>query len=391
MAALTTTLFMPHWIEQGLETGKYMRIGGIIQEATTGKVVLWLREIGSSGQAVAHVGNLVLSTGAVASVLSLGITTCGFALVLERLNELEARVQAVQKALERIGVMLDITFYANLRAALDMATNALTMNKAQNREAGALQAIDRLALARHHYTALVDLQLAQRSQVADEYLATLALAYVAEARCYLELEEIAVAQQLLQTGAGEITARVRQHVQTLLTSNPAVYLHPLLRDTVDLRRLTAVLRWVDPTLTDEHAAFEDLRENLFNIARSTDAWIQSLPPAIWDSTIDLPHRTISLPRIGEFKTPGWTPEWLSAGESTEHRILQRLPSVMATIEALIEDAQRLASYHREVQALQHIGLPYHEWQHMLPPPHEDTFAAEIMYILQEEPHQPNTL
>src|SRR5690349_7059139 len=146
MASLITTLFMPRWIEQGLATGKYVRIGGVIQEVNTGKVVMWLREIGSSGKVVLHVGNLLSIVCAAASVLNLGITTCGFALVLKRLNELEARVQVVQKALERIGVMLDITFYANLRAALDMATNALAMNKSQNREASAMQAIDRLAL-----------------------------------------------------------------------------------------------------------------------------------------------------------------------------------------------------------------------------------------------------
>ena len=261
--------------------------------------------------------------GAAASVLNLGITTCGLALVLKRLNDLEARVQLVQKALERIGVMLDITFYANLRAALDMATNALTMNKSQNREASAMQAIERLALARHHYTALVDLQLAQRSQVVDEYIATLALTYVAEARRYLELEEIDVVRQLLQTGAVAITTRVRQHVQTLLTSNPAAYLHPLLRGAIDLRRLTAVLRWIDPTLTDEHAVFEAQRENFFTFARGTDTWIQSLPPAIWDANIDLPNRAISLPFMESVKTPGWAPEWLSSGESTEIPLWQK--------------------------------------------------------------------
>ena len=64
---------------------------------------------------------------------------------------------------------------------------------------------------------------------------------------------------------------------------------------------------------------------------------------------------------------------------------------MLTIEALIEDSQRLASCHIEIQALQQIGLHYHEWQHILPPANEQATVADIMYILLEEPNQLNVL
>lgn len=385
MTLLTTTLSMPNYIAHGLASGKYTRIGGVIQEADTGKIVMWLREVPGAHQAVSQVGDLLPSLGGVASVLNLGMTTLGFVVVLARLNELEGRLQIVQQMLKQIDRKLDISFYANVRAAVDLAMNAFSMNSAKNREASALQAINRFAEAHHHYMALVDLELQQRTQVVDEYLATLMLIYITEARCYLELEEIDTAQRLLQNSVSVVDTRVRQHVQTLLTSNPAAYLHPLLCDTIDLGRLTHVLRWLDPALTDERAVFEAQRENLFTIARGTDPWIQSLPPAIWDPSVDLPNRSVSIPVFGAVYTPSWASSWLSSEESTENKVLKRLPGAMQTIEGLIEDLQRFAGYQLEVQALQQLQLPFNQWQHLLPPVEEPADQAQIMYIVAHEP------
>lgn len=209
MIPVTTTLSMPGHIAQGLAAGLYTRIGGMIQEAQTGQIVMWLREAGGLEQVTSQGLNLL---GAAASVLNLGITTMGFAIVLKRLSDLEHRLQQAQEVLRQIDVKLDISFYTNMRAALDLAANALTMVNVKNREASAMQAINRFAEARHHYTALVDTELQKRSRAVDKYLATLALAYVAEARCYLELEEIDAAHRLLEIGMTELTPRVRQHI-----------------------------------------------------------------------------------------------------------------------------------------------------------------------------------
>jgi hypothetical protein len=384
MATLTTTLVLPNWIVQGLESGIYERVGGVVRDAQTKQVVAWLRETGSIGRLVPQSLGLLPTLGAAVSVLNLAVTTIGFAVMIKRLGDLDERLQQAQEALRHVGVMLDIGFYGNFRAALDLATNALTMANAKHRAASAMHAISNLAKARYQYSALVDTQLEQGSQVADEYLAILALAYVAESRCYLELEEVGTAQRILEHGTVAVGSRVRRHVQTLLTSNPAAYLHPDLRGTIDLRRLTWVLRWLDPAL-DENAVFEAQRENLFAIARKPEEWIQGLPRAIWDPKVDQPAQGMSVPVLGRINLKDWGVGWLGTGESLEGKVMQRLPVAMLTMEALIEDVQRLQSYHAEAQAIRQLGMSFQDWQRLLPESGTQGDGTGLMYLVLSEP------
>src|SRR5206468_10293341 len=112
-------------------------------------------------------------------------------------------------------------------------------------------------------------------------LATVLLAYAAEIRCYLEMDEPDEAIKLLDFGASEIQPRVQYHVNTLLTSNRSAYLHPHLKGKVDLRRLTNVLRWFDASL-DENKVFEQQRENILHLSRGLAEWAKTIPTAIWD-------------------------------------------------------------------------------------------------------------
>ena len=48
MNTVTTTFTLPAWVAQGLATGAYERVGGVIREAGTKRVVSWLRETGTS-------------------------------------------------------------------------------------------------------------------------------------------------------------------------------------------------------------------------------------------------------------------------------------------------------------------------------------------------------
>jgi tetratricopeptide (TPR) repeat protein len=384
MAVVTTTLSMPDWIVRGLLTNRYERVGGVVRDAQTKQVIMWLREAGGVDKLTSSTLGLLPTLGSAASILNLAVTSIGFAVVIKRLGDLERRLQQAQAALQHIGVMLDIGFYGNFRAALDLAINALTMANAKNREASAMQAIGRLAEARHHYTALTDTHLKQASQVVDEYLATLALAYITEARCYLELEEVDVAQRILGRGISEVDTRVRQYVQILLTSNPAVYLHPELRGMIDLRRLTHVLRWLDPAL-DENAVFEAQRQNLFAIARKPEEWIQRLPPAIWDPKVDQLAQGITVPGVGRINRLNWPIGWLGSGESLESRVVRRLPGAMLAMEALIEDVRRLQSYHAEAQAIRQLGMSFRDWQRLLPDYGTQGDGSGLIYLVLSEP------
>lgn len=329
MSLLTTTFEIPGWIAAGLSNGSYERVGGVIRNTVTKEILAWLREYDSFNVSsiipgavlplnpATGVFNLVatfadivitkqgfdrvdrqlgqishqlmqmqgvLQITSAASILNLGVTAVGFAVIAQRLKELEKRLQDAQEVLGKINRKVDLGFYANFRAAVDLATNAFTMSKLENRRNCALQAIDRFLEAEHIYTDFVDQELEASSQITDEYLLTLCLAYLAETRCHLELEEPDVAFQRLQQGVSVIRSRTRRYVEQLLTSNPAAYLDPQFKGQISLSRLTRIYQWIDPTL-DEDSVFELQRENLFSLRKeqgieSAYKWVNSLPPAI---------------------------------------------------------------------------------------------------------------
>ncbi|PSB67049.1 hypothetical protein C7B61_08200, partial [filamentous cyanobacterium CCP1] len=313
MTTLTTTFDIPAKILEGLMNGSYERVGGIVRDAVTKQIVMWLREprhspipspvtlplnpvtgalslvvsvvnagvsmhglnqvngkldgmsqqIGTIAQTVQRMEGVLQVTSA-ASILNLGVSAAGFAVILHRLNELEKRLQKSQEILSKINHKIDLGYYANFRAALDLAHSAFTMSSPENRKNCALQAINRFLEAEHIYADYVDQELEKKSQIADEYLLTLSLAYLAEARCYLELEEFDTALQRFKEGSVKIRSRICRYIELLLTSNPAAYLHPQLKEQIDLRRLTKIYQWIDPTL-DEATVFELQRENLYNL------------------------------------------------------------------------------------------------------------------------------
>src|SRR5215472_3908440 len=278
MDAVKIISSLSDFFTQGHDAGALERIGGVIREVATGRIVAFLRELSPlQGAASELVG--FLGSGPGVGVLNLGLATMGFVVLLRRVNTIEQRLQRTQELLQQVNQKLDLAFYANFCAALNLADNAFGLRDRENRDAHAMQALNRLMEAKHHYAALVDAQLTGATHAVDAYLETLCLAHVAEARCYLELEELETAERLLDLGGAALHARIRQHVETLLTPNPAAYLHPSLKGRVDLRRLTRVYRWLDPSL-DENAVFEVLREQWCDLIQHPEKWVETLPPAV---------------------------------------------------------------------------------------------------------------
>lgn len=413
MNTVTTTFTLPAWIAQGLATGAYERVGGVIREAGTKRVVSWLRETGTSNlpvfpgllgfsgialpsDPVTGALNFVvqsLNTGVLLkgfsdvklqlsviekqievvqqslqvtsaiSALNLGVSVMGFAVINQRLDELEKRLAKTEELLNKIDKKIDLAHYANFKAALGLATNAFTMSKRENRDNMATQAINRFLEAEHIYSDYAGKELKQGSQLADEYLLTLSLAYMAEVRCHLELNEIDTALRRLQQAERVIGSLAKKYVELLLTSNPAAYLQPQLKGQIDLRRLTQLYQWIDPTL-DENAVFEMHRESLLKLAQDQAKWIESLPAAIWDAQVDWVGKAF----------------W----DDPKPQIFARLPRVMAAMESMIETHRRLESYQWELQAIAQLGISFHEWLQLTPsePKPND---AKLMYVIPSDP------
>jgi hypothetical protein len=370
---ITTTFVLADWIAKGLASGAYERYGGVIRDRVTGQIVTFLRELQTQPSINHRLDGIeqtlqltqgMLQVTSAASVLNLGVSVIGFVVIAQRLKEVEQRLQQIQKLLNKIDHKVDLGFYANFRAAIDLAVNALTMSKLENREHSAMQAINRLLEAEHAYTDYTDAELKQKSQIANEYLLTLYLAYLAEARCYLELGEPNIALRRFQEGATVLRSRTQKYINLLLTSNPAAYLQPQFKGQIDLRRLTRIYQWTDPIL-DENAVFEMQRENLAKLMEDPDQWVNSLPPAIWDSRVDWVGKAF----------------W----DDPKPKILARLPKTLETIESLIETNNRFEGYQAEIQTIGQLGITFHKWLQLAPATKVKPDQATLMYIIPSKP------
>ncbi len=383
MNTVNASFHIPEYIAQGISNGTYERVGGVVRERGSKQVVAWLREAGKIGESV------LPQVSAVSSVLNLAVSTTGFIIVLKRLGAIEQQLEQAQEVLQTIDYKIDLSFYANFRAALDLAINAFTMTNSETRKMSAMQAINRFLEAEHHYTKLTDIEIGNGSQVADEYLSTLCLAYVTEVRCYLELEEIDTARRRLQEGAAILRPRFEKHINTLLTSNPAAYLHPSLKEQVGLKRLTKVYQWLEPGL-DESDVFEMQRENLFKLAQSSEEWTNSLPQAIRipkGGTATLTNVFNGLAKQSKklrealpsrSKMKAGSPEAVTPSPETE--AYGRLPAMMELIETMVEDDNRLAMYESEVGIIHRLGMGFQEWQQLAPSSTAQGNGTDLIYI-----------
>jgi tetratricopeptide (TPR) repeat protein len=353
-----------------LESGELTRFGGVIREAATGRTVALLREVGSNAAQIPQrlqQAEALLQVGSAASVLGLGVSVMGFAVINQRLNELEKRLKQAEELLKKIDRKIDLGNYANFKAALGLASNAFKMSQSNNRRDSALQAINRFLEAEHIYADYTDKELEQKSQVADEYLLTLCLAYIAEARCYLELGEHDTALHRFQQGSFIVRERIQKYIELLLTSNPAAYLQPHLKEQTDLRRLTRIYQWIDPTL-DENAVFQMQRENLFKMAQEPNKWVESLPPAI----------------VTRLEVKGGL-FGVNQGD-LKREADKRLPEVLEVMESMVETNRRFEAYQAEVTAIKQLGISFHDWL-QLASTKKNLDGAELIYIIPSKPIQ----
>jgi hypothetical protein len=180
MEQVKVSLLNPDLLAQGYEL-----FGGAIRDSVSKEVKGFIRERAGewlsklpgvfTGELASKIPSAFISSVPGISVLNLGIATMGLALVLKRVKQVEQRLEQTQKLLQQVNRKLDLSFYANFRAALDLASNAFTMASVENRKASAMHAINRLMEAKHYYTGETDNQLGAKAAVVDAYLATVSL------------------------------------------------------------------------------------------------------------------------------------------------------------------------------------------------------------------------
>lgn len=337
-------------IMTGLSSGLYERVGGVIRNSDTKDVVLWLRstpEALSDASLVNKFGPM-LQLGAATSLLNLSISLVGFGVVINRLNGIEIKLAAIEKTVRSIERKMDITFYANVQAALELARKSVAMQDATNRQASTTQAINRFLEAEHHYLELVDIELQEENWATIPFLNTLFLIFISTARCYLELDEISTARNHLREAGRLLSSRVDNYYAATIGINPAVYLHPNLADDITLDRMTLLMQRRDPHAT-QSSVFESLREDIWNTAsQSPVSWLKKLPESIWE------HEKDSREKVGVFRRQRTDAEMMN-------QIVIRLPETFAQVEQAYEWLGSIEGYQTELQYLENHNISFAEW------------------------------
>jgi hypothetical protein len=403
MTIFQTTFDIPDWILQGLQTGEYVRIGGVIRDSNTKQIVAMLREVSPN---ISGVRNLLSAASPVlgilnlgVSVINLGVSVIGFALILnklkkleesckEELNKLEEKIKGNINNLHR---KFDISVYANFRAALDLANDSQTMVNPENRINMATLAINRFLEAQHTYSNYIEFSLQENISLTDKYIASLALTYMARARCYLELCEINNAVICLQEGSKLIRNYVEQYVKSLLIYEPmakniladglcgsnfiilSLGIHSKLESTVELSRLSKICKWLDSQLSiildDEYILLEAEKRNLIKFIiispfygsgisgigmvnfKPQKSIFDILTEAIFSKQEETQQNSIE-------DEPKPTPQ----EELNPEKVIQTVEK----IEQIIETYHRFESYLLELQFIQQKEINLKDWLELVP-------------------------
>lgn len=110
MIDLSVVFKVPEWLAAGLESGQLERVGGVIRDAVTKKVVAWLREgdtISTEPPSEVLNGQLsqLMMQGQVVmglQVANLAVSAVGFAIIYRKLQGIERRLDGIGSGIERI-------------------------------------------------------------------------------------------------------------------------------------------------------------------------------------------------------------------------------------------------------------------------------------------------
>jgi hypothetical protein len=436
MRAVEATFAIPAWIEQGLESGDYVRFGGVIRDAKEKHVIAMLREVSPN---LSQALNILSQFGSVASILNLGISVInlgisviGFAIVIKRLEEIEQRLKQIPEAVNRIEQKIDLNFQAEFRAALNLARIAFTMDtKPENRQSKADNAIEKILKAQEVYQAYADAALEEEIQVAPEYLSLLFLASITEARCHLELEEIGTARCRLEEGAEVLRPHVEKYIRKLLISVPIGDCSPFnwtmngtfgggtsLSSRVEVSRLVQICRWLEPTLdwNEKNILLEVERNNLVTFIPNSVIYqgVVIPVPSEASSLVLGTANTAVLGALGVGALGGAIagPVGAIAGygagmagmiiskamENSPTKVNNADPTleegsphclhpleIVEKIEEMIESFSRFEAYQAEVKSIQTLGMSFYEWLELIPSTEVQQDETELMWLIPSKP------
>ena len=285
MLPLEVVFEVPSEIFRGLATGALERVGGVIRESGSKKVVAWLREggriadnpnladgflrsflnVGSGGLTNAGFGALdlvvsshrhnqvmqqlmrlerlqVLSAGI--GVANIAVSALSLAILLKRLNKLESKIDGLY---EYIREEIRASKEAELNAAIDATQNAFNMKHFKNKEWQAHNAIDHFNKVRSFMLADLGKVLKESAALRDRAFGLVQAIEIDSmlTRVHLEIDELDSAKYRVDQSVDEHHSRVREMVGICLGDDrQAYFLDTEAISTDDLKRFVAIEDWL---------------------------------------------------------------------------------------------------------------------------------------------------
>jgi hypothetical protein len=328
MGTIQAIFEVPKFIEVGLTTGQYQRVGGVIVESGTKQVVAWLRDSQNIGNIVNSVFNnlnplklifeagetalklydghltrdivnelgqqvqqnhleivnalsmtqrslhsltgmvLLTSTG---HIVNLAVSTATFAIIIKKLDKLSNDIEDLRKLIKaEFQRNRDIEFKKALQAARDAFDG-----QGKLRESATRSAIDGLFEAREHFFHDFDKSIENGAiednlLLAHQYLLRSIYAEISRVRCYLVSEDRDLARKRLSEDINLLRERVQHLIGLWLGENPAIYFHKDV-SSANLDRFLRIQQWMNDV--EPH----DIRSifNIIDVMRG-DFWNQKL-------------------------------------------------------------------------------------------------------------------
>jgi hypothetical protein len=232
---------IPPLIREGMRNGQYLRRGGVIQD-TAGQVIAWLRESGglqdvlASNPVGAYPSNIASQISSISAGmpimlgmqgLTLGVTVIGFALLNNKLNVVNSKLDLILTDIKEIKEDLnwldrrnDIALFAKLISALENAQWATSTGRLERVCDSRLIFCD----AQRHYQLLLMAMISEKRaykypEIYGNYYNQFALATAAKIQCDLSLDGPSAAVACIKEG-GNVANQLNEDYLKPLRSFP---------------------------------------------------------------------------------------------------------------------------------------------------------------------------
>lgn len=391
MSDLQVLFKVPEVIDLGLRTGALERVGGVIRDASTKQVVMWLRDSGVLEEGIKHVAegvgspanpiNAVLNVSQtittavdghftrmavnavweqvtqvsqqvaalasqtlIGNVVSLAFTAMALNRILRRIDNLS---QQIDELIAQMNTQFERDRRIAFRAALMSARDVLEAERLETRQNALPEAVNGLTRAKMNLiedfeAALKRAQTDERHlELAQHFLLQACYAISSIAQCYAQENETRLAAQRLREQLDELRPAAQKLIRAWLTSAPGFYLHPWM-DRETMERALALQAW----LRGERL---NTRENKVHVVTEI---VDELRADLWHNRAKFESRHPVIEFVSERRGAG----------TTRANLVRRYQRGVQESIRLVENIERLDGYELELRSMR-LSMP--EWSSLV--------------------------